>query len=76
MSDVIVFNTEDAVKGEKIDRVVSTFKLVGEDNPILKEVMPEWDFSNPPTNAIEFASTLVETCKAKDRKSTRLNSSH
>ena len=64
MSDVIVFNTEDAVKGEKIDRVVSTFKLVGEDNPILKEVMPEWDFSNPPTNAIEFASTLVETCKA------------
>ena len=64
MSDVIVFNTEDAVKGEKTDRVVSTFKLVGEDNPILKEVMPEWDFSNPPTNAIEFASTLVETCKA------------
>ena len=44
MSDVIVFNTEDAVKGEKIDRVVSTFKLVGEDNPILKEVMPV--FSN------------------------------
>jgi peptide deformylase len=64
MSDVIKINTEDAVlyinttiQQEKV------FQLVSENHPILKQTIPEFDFSNPPVNPSEFASTLVETCK-------------
>ena len=65
MSDTIVFNTEDTLKGKDYvkSHSVPLFELVGEDNPILKEVMPEFDFNNPPVNPMEFASSLVETCK-------------
>jgi peptide deformylase len=65
MSDTIVFNTEDTLKGTSYAKTFSIplFDLVGEDNPILKEVMPEFDFKNAPVNPMEFASSLVETCK-------------
>ena len=64
MSDVIKFNTEDALKpGGLIPQQVPTFQLVSEENPILKEVMPLFDFADPPVNPNEFASSLVETCK-------------
>ena len=62
MSDVITFNTEDAVK-TPVKQQVEIFKLVPETDPILNEVMPEFDFSNPPVNPNTFASSLVETCK-------------
>jgi peptide deformylase len=58
MSDTLVFNTEEGMT--KI--TVPTFDLVAEDDPILKEVMPEFDFANPPVDPKEFASSLVETC--------------
>jgi peptide deformylase len=64
MSDIITFNTEDAVKSpEPIKQQVNIFKLVPETDLILSEVMPEFDFSNPPVNPSLFASTLVESCK-------------
>ena len=43
---------------------ISTFNLVPEDHPILSEVLPLFDFGCCPVNPSEFASTLVETCKA------------
>lgn len=58
MSDTLVFNTEEGMT--KI--AVPTFDLVAEDDPILKEVLPEFDFKNPPVDPKEFASSLVETC--------------
>jgi peptide deformylase len=58
MSDTLVFNTEEGMT--KI--AIPTFDLVAEDDPILKEVMPEFDFANPPVDPKEFASSLVETC--------------
>jgi peptide deformylase len=61
--DLIVFNTEAAIKNEPIMQEVKTFALVPSNHPALSEKLPEFDFSNPPVNAIEFASTLVETCK-------------
>jgi peptide deformylase len=64
MSEVITFNTEDLAKPVSVQKQQpKVFTLVGEDNPILKQVLPEFDFSNPPVNPNEFASTLVETCK-------------
>lgn len=63
MSDTIVFDTESAIKNEPIMREVRTFALISETHPVLREVLPEFDFSNPPVNPNEFASTLVETCK-------------
>ncbi len=63
MSDTIVFDTEAAVQNQPIMRQVKTFALVSENHPALHEALPEFDFSNPPVNPNEFASTLVETCK-------------
>jgi peptide deformylase len=63
MSDTIVFDTDAAVQNQPIMRQVKTFALVPENHPALHEVLPEFDFSNPPISANEFASTLVETCK-------------
>ena len=58
MSDTLVFNTEEGMT--KI--AIPTFDLVAENDPILREVLPEFDFKNPPVDPKEFASSLVETC--------------
>jgi len=63
MSDTIVFDTEAAVQNKPLMQEVKTFALVPENHPALHEVLPEFNFSNPPVNPNEFASTLVETCK-------------
>lgn len=63
MSDIITFNTEESVKVEQPKQQINLLKLVSEDDPILREVMPEFDFNNPPVNPNLFASALVETCK-------------
>jgi peptide deformylase len=63
MSEVFKYSTEDSLNLTTPIKKPTTFPLVGENNSILKEVMPEFDFKNPPVNVNEFASTLVETCK-------------
>jgi len=65
MSEEFKYSTEEVVK----QRATATkqepkiFDLVAEDAEILRQKMPEFNFENPPVNANEFASTLVETCK-------------
>ena len=68
MSDMITFDTEVSLNDVKkmTATKVKTFALVPETDTVLKEVLPEFDFSNPPVNANEFASTLVDTCKELD----------
>jgi len=66
MSDMITFNTSDALKtvgSTGSASLVKTYDLVPEDDPILTEPIPEFNFNNPPINPNKFASTLVETCK-------------
>jgi peptide deformylase len=64
MSDIIKFNTEDAVKLDVVKpQITKIYNLVSETDPILKKVLPEFDFNNPPVNPTDFASALVETCK-------------
>jgi len=65
MSDEIIrFNTEDAIKMEPVKpQQAIVYNLVPETDPILKEVLPEFDFNNKETTAIGLASALVETCK-------------
>jgi peptide deformylase len=64
MSEIITINTDDVAKyGSASVQQAKVFKLVAENHPLLKEVLPEFDFSNPPVNPNEFASSLVETCK-------------
>ena len=65
MSETIVFNTEETLKDGNYATTqnIPIFNLVSENDPILREVMPEFDFTNPPVNPMEFASSLVETCK-------------
>jgi peptide deformylase len=65
MSELFKYDTEEVVTN---GRTSSTFRpdifdLVSETHPILKQVLPEFDFKNPPVNPNQFASSLVETCK-------------
>jgi peptide deformylase len=64
MSELITINTEDSVKNITTPIQQSkVFQLVSENHSILKQILPEFDFKNPPVNANEFASSLVETCR-------------
>ena len=64
MSEIISFNTEEIAKNPTAPtQSIPIFDLVNEDSPILREVLPEFDFGNPPVNANQFASSLVETCR-------------
>lgn len=65
MSETIVFNTEDTLKDKNYATTyhIPLFDLVPYTHPILHQVLPEFDFTNPPVNPMEFASSLVETCK-------------
>ena len=64
MSEVIKFNTEELAKViPSQPEQIQIFDLVPEDHYVLKKVLPEFDFDNPPVNPTEFASSLVETCK-------------
>ena len=64
-STVITFDTEE--QKTFINKEIPIHVLVPEDSPILKEVMPEYDFNNQEIGdfktAEELASILVETCK-------------
>jgi peptide deformylase len=64
MSDLITFNTEQIAAQYNTAPKPEIFKLVSGNDPILRETMPEFDFSNPSVNPNQFASSLVETCKA------------
>jgi peptide deformylase len=64
MSEIITFNTEEsAFKDVSQPEIKKIYQLVNEKHPLLKQVLPEFDFSNPPINPNELASGLVETCK-------------
>lgn len=64
MSDLIKINTEDSLKFSTTPiQQIDVLALVKENDPVLKRVTDEFDFQNPPTNANELASILVETCK-------------
>ena len=62
---IITFDTEE--QKTFINKEIPIHVLVPEDSPILKEVMPEYDFNNQEIGdfktAAELASSLVETCK-------------
>jgi peptide deformylase len=60
MSDIIRISTDDP-SGTKVQQV-KVLQLVSEKDSILDEVMPEFDFNNPPTDPVFLASQLVETC--------------
>jgi peptide deformylase len=64
-SDTIIFDTSEAIKVQEPQQQIKIplFKLVPETDPILREVMPEFDFENPPVDINQFASSMVETCK-------------
>jgi peptide deformylase len=65
MSEVITYHTEDAVNdAQRVSQPdIKPYILVGSDNPILQEVISEFDFGAPELEPIELASRMVETCK-------------
>ena len=58
--DIILYDTKEQAK-IKVD--IPTFDLIPADWPVLNRPTEEFNFSEPPVNPNEFASTLVETCK-------------
>jgi peptide deformylase len=63
MSEIFKYNTEESLKPKVTQQELSVFELVPEDSDILRQVLTEFDFKNPPVNPNTFASSLVETCK-------------
>ena len=65
MSDEIVLNTEEIAKVKPAERKleVPLFKLVPENDDILKQQLIDFNFEEPLVNPNTFASSLVETCK-------------
>ena len=63
MSEIFKYDTEVASKVEVKKQQSKYFKLVNENDPILKQVLPQFDFKNPPVNPEEFVESLAETCK-------------
>jgi peptide deformylase len=65
LDGVFKLDTSDALTGDVKTEIeqIETFELVGEDDPILREVLPKFDFDNAVINPNDFASSLVETCK-------------
>jgi peptide deformylase len=64
MSEIITFNTKDAIDSRKLDKpIIPTFTLINEDSLVLRQAIPEFNFEKPSIDANAFASTLVETCK-------------
>jgi len=62
---VFKIDTSDAITNiqQAPAETIETFDLVSPDDPILREVMPHFDFENAIINPNDFASSLVETCK-------------
>lgn len=65
MSELFKYSTEEVVKKNitATKKEIKVFELVSENSHLLKSKSKEFDFLNPPVNANEFASALVETCK-------------
>jgi len=66
MSELFTYSTAEEVKQNAptaTKQEPKVFELVDETAKILRLKLNEFDFQNPPVNANEFASTLVETCK-------------
>jgi peptide deformylase len=63
--DILLYDTGDVTSVTKVTKEkVTTFELTPfEYATHLYEVLPEFDFANPPVNPNDFASSLVETCK-------------
>ncbi len=62
--DIILYDTGEAAGVTKVNKQeVKTFNLVSPDWHTLHKPTTLFDFSNPPVDPNEFASTLVETCK-------------
>jgi peptide deformylase len=62
--DVLVIDTDSWKKDlPAISKKIDIFPLVPDTHLALKCKLPEFDFSSPPVDPAEFASSLVETCK-------------
>lgn len=59
--DIIIYDTERKVEAPKPKPKI--LKLVAETDPILKEKMPEFDFSDKSIDPVELSESLVESCK-------------
>jgi len=63
-SDIFVYNTEDSLKQSKVvDQPKNLLHLVHESHPLLRQVMPEFDFNEKGVNPNQLASALVDTCR-------------
>jgi len=62
--DIILYDTGEVSRVTKVEKqTIKTFDLVPPGSKVLHTKLNEFDFTNPPTDPNELASTLVETCK-------------
>jgi len=62
--DIILYDTGEVSRVTKVEKqTIKTFDMVPPGSKVLHTKLNEFDFTNPPTDPNELASTLVETCK-------------
>jgi peptide deformylase len=62
--DIILYDTKEEARFTKPEtKKLPVFDLVSINSPVLYSKLEEFDFTKPPVNPNEFASSLVETCK-------------
>jgi len=59
--DLIIYDTE--TREQVVQQHIDTFDLVSEDDPILRERLPLFNFETSTINPADFASSMVETCR-------------
>ena len=59
--DLIIYDTE--TREQIVQQHIDTFDLVSENDPILREKLPLFDFETSTINPADFASSMVETCR-------------
>lgn len=60
--DIFLYDTANEAVVEE-PKELPTFPLAPPTEEAFKQVAPEFDFTNPPVDPNEFASTMVESCK-------------
>lgn len=61
--DVLIINTDIVKDVVPTNKKIEIFTIVSEIHTSLKTNLSDFDFKAPPVNPVEFASSLVETCK-------------
>lgn len=61
--EIVIYDTEQKIQPASPKTKAKILKLVSETDSILREVLPEYDFSDKTNDPVKLAESLIESCK-------------